>query len=253
MTTEKPFEIVPDVYGLGSPWVNWYLVREGDSLTAVDAGLPGFAADLEKDFAALGLSLADVKAVVLTHSDADHTGVTLQLREAGARVLIHADDEQTLAHPGPKKGDASPRHLLPHLFNRNLWRLLMHIGKQGGAKPPKVEGAETFTEGDVLDVPGHPRVVHMPGHTPGHSALLFEQHGALFVGDGLCTTNGLTGRQRAAGDGLADERQHRSVLSVAGGDRGAARAGRAGGPRRALPRRSRCGGRAGASGWTKLS
>ena len=67
----------------------------------------------------------------------------------------------------------------------------------GGLRPPRVEGAETYSDGAVLDVPGSPRVVHTGGHTPGHSVLLFESHGALFAGDSLCTWNPLTGRRGA--------------------------------------------------------
>ena len=37
-------------------------------------------------------------------------------------------------------------------------------------------------------------MIHTPGHTPGHSAILFERHGALFAGDALCTWNPVTGR-----------------------------------------------------------
>ncbi|HEY1834883.1 MAG TPA: MBL fold metallo-hydrolase [Solirubrobacteraceae bacterium] len=44
------------------------------------------------------------------------------------------------------------------------------------------------------DVPGKPLAVHTPGHTPGHCALLFAEHGALFVGDALCTWNPVTGQ-----------------------------------------------------------
>jgi glyoxylase-like metal-dependent hydrolase (beta-lactamase superfamily II) len=55
-------------------------------------------------------------------------------------------------------------------------------------------GAETFEDAAVLDVPGRPRVIHTPGHTPGHCALLFEQRGALFAGDALCTWNPVTGQ-----------------------------------------------------------
>ena len=192
-----PVEIVPGVHGLGDEMVNWYVVEDGGRLTAVDAGVPAFAKTLEADLASIGRKPADVAALVLTHSDADHTGIAPALQEDGARVLIHSADDATLRKPGPKKGDASPRHLLKYMWRPTFLRLAVHLGRAGAARPPKVEGAETYEDGAVLDVPGRPRVVHTPGHTPGHCALLFEQHGALFVGDALCTWNPVTGKRGA--------------------------------------------------------
>jgi glyoxylase-like metal-dependent hydrolase (beta-lactamase superfamily II) len=192
---EGPVEIVSGVHGLGSKLVDWYLVQEDGRLTAVDAGLPGFGSQLEADLTAIGRRLEDVEAVVLTHSDADHTGIVPRLREAGARVLIHSADDATLRKPGPKGGDAKPVNVVPYLWRPTAWRLLAHFAANGGGKPPKVEGAETFGAGDVLDVPGRPRAVHTPGHTPGHCVLHFEGHGAVFAGDALCTRNPLTGRE----------------------------------------------------------
>ena len=188
-----PTEVAPGVHRLGSEIVNWYLVRDGDRLTAVDTGLPRFGPELEADLSAVGASLSDVEAVVLTHSDSDHTGLAPALRDAGARVLIHRTDEPTLAKPGPKKGDASPAHLVPLLARPSFWRFFGYMARGGGAKPAKIEGAETFGRDDVLDVPGAPRVIETPGHTAGHCALHFEGHGALFVGDELCTWNPITG------------------------------------------------------------
>jgi glyoxylase-like metal-dependent hydrolase (beta-lactamase superfamily II) len=191
---EGPIQIVPGVTGLGSGMVNWYLVEDKGRLTAVDAGLPGFGGRLEQDLEAAGHRIGDVEAVVLTHSDADHTGLAPRLRAAGARVLIHAADDATLRKPGPKSGDGSPIHLLPYMWRPRFWRFFGYMASKGGARPAKIEGAETFVGDDVLDVPGSPRVVHTPGHTDGHSALLFSGHGALFVGDALCTWNPFTGR-----------------------------------------------------------
>ena len=190
---EGPREITPGVYGLGSELVSWYLVADGDRLTAVDAGLTGFRGRLEADLAAIGFEPEDVEAVVLTHSDADHTGLATALREAGVTVHIHTDDEQTLAKPGPKGGDASPLNMLSQAWRPRWWSFYAGMARAGGARPPKVEGAHTFSDGDVLDVPGRPRVVHTPGHTPGHCVFHFEGHGAVFVGDALCTWNPLTG------------------------------------------------------------
>jgi glyoxylase-like metal-dependent hydrolase (beta-lactamase superfamily II) len=186
--------VVPGVHRLGSHLVNWYLVEDEGRLTAVDAGLTGFTGDLDDDLRQLDHRVADVDAVVLSHSDGDHTGLARTLREAGARVLIHSADAGTLAKPGPKAGDASPRHLLPYLWRPQTWRFFGGMIRGGGARPPALEGAETFADGDVLEVPGRPRVIHTPGHTPGHCVLLFEGRGALFVGDAMCTWNPLTKR-----------------------------------------------------------
>lgn len=190
--TAVAHSLAPGVHRLGSSLVNFYVVEDGDRLTVVDAGLGGFGSDLDADLGALGHGIDSVEAVVLTHSDADHTGVVPRLRQAGVRVLIHGEDEATLARPGPKGGDASPIHLLPQLWRPWLWRYTVHFLKNG-AMPSKIEGAETFEGGDVLDVPGSGRVVATPGHTPGHCALLFGD--ALFVGDALCTLNPVTGER----------------------------------------------------------
>ncbi|HEY0516025.1 MAG TPA: MBL fold metallo-hydrolase [Solirubrobacteraceae bacterium] len=188
-----PREIVPGVYGLGTEKVNWYLVESGGELTAVDAGLPAFADTLEADLKQIGFTPGDVKALVLTHSDGDHTGLTRTLAGAGARVLIHEDDQDTLRKPRAKGGDGSPVNLLPYLIQPGLWSLFVHMGRRGGAKPLSFDGAETYTGGQRLNVPGSPLTIHTPGHTPGHNALLFEERGALFVGDALCTWNPVFG------------------------------------------------------------
>jgi glyoxylase-like metal-dependent hydrolase (beta-lactamase superfamily II) len=56
-----------------------------------------------------------------------------------------------------------------------------------------VAGAETFGDGVELDVPGHLRVTHTPGHTPGHCVILAPEHRVLFAGDQLCTHPWMTG------------------------------------------------------------
>jgi glyoxylase-like metal-dependent hydrolase (beta-lactamase superfamily II) len=184
---QGPTQIAPGIHGLGTEMVNWYLIEDAGRLTAVDAGLPGFAATLEPDLRGLGFAAGDVEAVVLTHSDGDHTGLAPRFRDAGARVLIHAADAAALRKPGPKKGHASPRHVLGNLWRREARTVLVDTLRHGGAKPSKVADPETYADGDILDVPGRPRVIHTPGHTAGHCALLLEDRGVLFVGDALIT------------------------------------------------------------------
>ena len=50
------------------------------------------------------------------------------------------------------------------------WKLFLVGGRLGGARTPNVTSCTTFTDGD-LDVPGRPRIIPTPGHSPGHVCL----------------------------------------------------------------------------------
>lgn len=186
-------DVVPGVHRLGSSTVNWYLVEDGGRFTAVDAGLPGFGRSLEADLANLDASFDALDAVVLTHSDADHIGLARLLQERGATILIHEADVETLRKPRPKGGDASAFNTVRELWRPSFWALIASMLASGAGRIRGVEDADTFSGGDVLEVPGRPRAVPTPGHTPGHCALHFESHSALIVGDAMCTLNPITG------------------------------------------------------------
>lgn len=173
--------------------MNWYLVEDQGRFTAIDAGMPGFKRSLDADLASVGASLADIEAVILTHSDADHIGLAGTLQAGGARVLIHSADAATLRKPGPKGGDASPIHILAELRRPSFWRFIVSFMAGGAGRLQGVEGAETFEAGATLDVPGRPLVIATPGHTPGHCAFFVEAASALFVGDAMCSLNPVTG------------------------------------------------------------
>jgi glyoxylase-like metal-dependent hydrolase (beta-lactamase superfamily II) len=185
-------EIVPGVHRLGSARVNWYFVEDGGRVTVVDAALSGYWDQLEPALASTGRTLEDVDALVLTHAHSDHTGVAGLLHERGVPVHLHPGDEQLMrTAKEPWKREASP---LPYLWRPAIWSFFLHMIRNGALKPPKIDDTRPIADGDVLGVPGRPRVIHAPGHTNGHCAYHFEQHGALLVGDLLCTWNPLTGR-----------------------------------------------------------
>jgi glyoxylase-like metal-dependent hydrolase (beta-lactamase superfamily II) len=180
------------VVRLGSPLVNWYLLEEGGRLTVVDAGAPGYRTQLPQGCRELGLVESDIEAVVLTHAHADHVGVAELLRmELGVPVYVHSGDEG-LARTGKFSGK-NEASMLRYLRHPAAWKLFWDLGRNGGLKPRPIREVRTFAEGDELDVPGRLRVVHTPGHTDGHVALVAEGAGVAFVGDALCSYNPLTG------------------------------------------------------------
>jgi glyoxylase-like metal-dependent hydrolase (beta-lactamase superfamily II) len=182
-------KIAPSLHRLGSSLVNSYLVEDGGLVTIVDAGLPGYWRDLPTELAAMGRSLDDVRAVVLTHGDTDHVGFAERLRrERGVPVYVHELDA------GRARGEIKkPSSGWGPVKVRPLLGFLLYSGWRGGLRTPPVTEVTTFEGGATLDVPGAPRVIHLPGHTPGSVALHVPSVDAVFVGDALTTRSVLTG------------------------------------------------------------
>ena len=169
--TTEPTELASGVWRLGTELVNWYVVKDGGRLTVVDAGAPKYRPQLDTALARLGRSLGDVAAIVLTHAHSDHTGFAEALREeTGVPVYVHADDE-SLAATGKRYGK-NEASFLPYLRYRHAWRLLTHLAGAGAMKPVPIRKLTTYADGETLDVPGRPRVIHAPA-TPGHCSLWF--------------------------------------------------------------------------------
>jgi glyoxylase-like metal-dependent hydrolase (beta-lactamase superfamily II) len=176
-------EIAPSIRRLGNGTVNAYLVEESGGVTIVDAGLPGYWALLPGELAAMGRTLDDVRAVLLTHGHGDHIGFAERARrERAIRIEVHELDA-ALARgeaPNPAKGVGRIRPL-------PLLSFLVFGARMGYLRTPKISAVVTFGDGATLDVPGAPRVIHVPGHTPGSAALHVPALGALFVGDAFAT------------------------------------------------------------------
>ena len=130
-----------------------------------------------------------MRALILTHGDTDHIGFAARLhRETGVPVYIHqADaDRARLKVKKPNSG-WGPVKIGP------LAGFLWYSARRGGLRPQPATELRTVADGDVLDVPGSPRIIHTPGHTPGSIAVHVPAVDALFLGDTMTTRNVLTG------------------------------------------------------------
>ena len=184
-------EVAPGIHRLGNELVNFYVVEDGSRLALVDAGLPGFRGQLEEFLAGRGRTLGDIEAVLLTHAHGDHVGVAEVARQAGAAVYVHEADAEMARTAKPQSRERSMR---PYFRYGATWRLLVTGMRLGAVRTPKITSVSTFREGDELDVPGRPQIVHAPGHSNGHVVFHLPDRGALLAGDVIVTYNPLTGR-----------------------------------------------------------
>lgn len=77
---------------------------------------------------------------------------------------------------------------------------------------PPIVVAEEFADGDVLPIAGGLRVVHTPGHTPGHVALLSEPTGVLITGDSIWNVRKMSFGVKAFCSDIVLNRQTAHVL-----------------------------------------
>jgi glyoxylase-like metal-dependent hydrolase (beta-lactamase superfamily II) len=184
-------EIVPGIRRIGVGRVNAYLIEESTGITIVDAGLPGYWGDLRDELDAMGRSLEDVRAVLLTHAHDDHIGFAERIRsERGTPIHIHEADAALARGEvrSKREGRGGPMKPMPTLS------FLVFGLRKGGLRIKRIAQVSTFGDGATLDVPGTPRVIHVPGHTAGSAALLVPSRDAILVGDAFVTLNVFIGR-----------------------------------------------------------
>jgi glyoxylase-like metal-dependent hydrolase (beta-lactamase superfamily II) len=189
--------IAPGIHRIGdNSMINSYLVEEAGQVTIIDAGISGLYRDLPRELAAMGRSISDVRALVLTHGHSDHIGFAERLRtDRRVPVSVHEADAAMARGevPNPAKGYGSTK-LGP--LARFMWFSLLH----GGLRTRHLHEVSTFGDGATLDVPGSPRVILTPGHTPGSAVLHLASRNTLIVGDAFATYAVTTG---ARGPGIA--------------------------------------------------
>ena len=188
------FDLAQGVHGVEHAHTNCYVVDEPDGVTLVDACFPSTGAAVVELLATLGRRPADIRALILTHGHFDHVGFARGLKVSlGTPIWVHGADRTLAAHPYRYRPERN-RVVFTLGHGRSL-PILGGMVLAGALGVRGVEADELFGDGDVLEVPGRPRVIHTPGHTAGQCALLLPDRGVLLSGDALVTLDPYTGRR----------------------------------------------------------
>ncbi|MGE7998798.1 MBL fold metallo-hydrolase [Lysinibacillus sp. NPDC093190] len=146
------------------------LLWDQEMAVLIDTGFPGQIEDLRVAMEKVGVSFDKLKVVILTHQDIDHIGSLPEiLQECGSNIKVYAHD-------------------LDKPYIQGDLTLL----KDGHIKnPPKGRVDHTLKDGQELPYCGGIRIIHTPGHTPGHISLYLKQSKTLIAGDSMYSVNGI--------------------------------------------------------------
>jgi glyoxylase-like metal-dependent hydrolase (beta-lactamase superfamily II) len=171
-------EILPGVHQLKNTFVNLYLIVEDDGLTLIDTGVGRSGPKLVLEtITALGRKPGDLKRILITHSDPDHTGGAAALKKAtGASILASQIEADAM---GEGRASRPPKGAL--------------IGLMIGVMMPKItpqRADNVIRDGQVLPVLGGLNVISTPGHTPDHVSFYAPSRRVLFAGDSMMANGG---------------------------------------------------------------
>ena len=177
-------EIAPGVYDIGqgtyrSSYVHAFLLDDGDGLTLIDTLYANDAKLILAQLERIGKTASDLKRIILTHAHRSHLGGLAELKRlSGARVYSHEWEADIVA--GDRKAQPvawrpmDPLKTYPIQIGYNLG-----FGKH---RPCPVD--HMLRGGEEV---GPLKIVHTPGHSPGHLAFYWPERRVLFAGDAIVT------------------------------------------------------------------
>ena len=170
-------------YGVLYPVLIW----DDDHLVLIDTVMPGQEGTLREAVLKAGFPLEKITTVIITHQDIDHIGCAKALAELGAEIFAYETEAPYIQ--GDKTSirvtDAESRindltEAEREFFERtkkDARRLYVHVDLP-------------LKDNETLDICGGIKVIHTPGHTPGHISLLLKRDNILVAGDAANITDG---------------------------------------------------------------
>src|SRR5438309_1152874 len=204
ITLPTPFYIGP---------VNVYLIKE-DPITLIDTG-PKTKETVDALRAGLrhaGISISDIRRIVLTHAHEDHCGLARALRDEAkeARVFVHGWET---GHRAGRLEYQEHRQLLVRAGvprdEVDAMRKLYDNFRQYADALDEEHCSELIDEAELEFASGALQVVHTPGHTPGSCSFVRHADRTVIAGD--CVLKRVTPNPILSPDPIDSTRRFRSL------------------------------------------
>ena len=182
-------ELQADVFG-NIQELNPTLLWNDKEAVLIDTGIPGQFEQLRDALIEVGVDMAKLKAIIVTHQDIDHIG-NLPV------ILQHYPEIKIYAHEMDAPYIEGERPLLKLNLESIDWQMQSipeparkQIIEQLQKNPPKVKVDKVLKDKEELSICGGIVIIHTPGHTPGHISLYLKNSKVLVAGDSMYSING---------------------------------------------------------------
>lgn len=193
--------------------VNVYLIKE-DPVTLIDTG-PKTSEAIDALRAGLkqaGVSVADLRRIVLTHAHEDHCGLARSLRDEAKDAEVFVHKWETGHRSGRLEHDENLRLLrragVPGEEIESMRRLYEDV-RQYADSLEDDHCADLSDDAELDFDSGSLRVIHTPGHTPGSCSFVREADRTVIAGD--CVLKRITPNPVISPDPIDPSRRFRSL------------------------------------------
>ena len=155
-------------------YVYSYLVRTDRGFFLIDTGMTNARHQLERMLEQMGCHPGDLKFILLTHGDFDHTGNAKYIRDKfHSQIAMHAGDTGMLAN-----GDMFWNRKIKSSLLKKLLPIFIRFGEKEQCTPDLL-----LADGASLKEHGlEAQVLNTPGHSAGSICILTDTSD-LFCGD----------------------------------------------------------------------
>lgn len=152
-----------NIVNVGYDSTNYYLLDFDGGKFLIDCGWPGTLPELKSGLKRKGISIPEIKYLMVTHFHPDHAGITQELKNLGMKLVLL---ESQVPYVAPFAEYFRGKNL-PYLEIRRDDNLVLQF-----------EESRTFLS--RIGIPGE--IISTPGHSDDSVTLILEE-GFAFTGD----------------------------------------------------------------------
>jgi glyoxylase-like metal-dependent hydrolase (beta-lactamase superfamily II) len=181
---------------------NIYLLESDSEMVMIDGAYGLYYEDIKKMLKENGLDPANIKRIYLSHTDADHAGISGYFAdEFGTKVYLHPEARGIIENENRAWGSNSNLLDLNHFFTVLVNEFTQyHVPKQWQEyKTDEKTKEDGFSVIDSFDIAGQRYKIleSSGGHVPGNVFFLSDDSGLVFTGDYLLSIESLSPEDKA--------------------------------------------------------